>query len=556
MLARSPRVIARLTCGVAIALFGSFAPNLAQAQWLGPETDGLRAIREAEERMLPEQTLIEDALSREDHPDWLSGLTRPDLPLRFTPAVNRFLEYFKNDERGHAIMASWVRRSTRYDQVIRSELRSASLPEDLRCVAMIESGYDPTARSGAGAVGMWQFVGPTARELGLVRDFWFDQRRDPQRSTEAAARYLRWLKDRFGSWELSLAAYNMGYGALLRALRKHNTNDYWVVAERGGLPHETTRYVPKAMACAVVLRNLELFGFTDRDAPLTMVDVPAPAGRTLDELAAAAGITVTQLRELNPHLRRDRVPPTQPSLRVSREDVDAARVAWATLPSDHRTHVLRYGETTRDVAWMYNMTLGQLRSINGVSGGEDVPVLTSLLVPDVDPRDGRREGGRLVVPVRDVPGVPGRTRLFYRALAGDTIAKLAEIFEVSEAELLSWNHVTPDARIPTGIVLQVYVDPQQDLSQVAVLGPSEVHLMTIGSDEYLAYHAGFPGRVRVIYEVEPGDTLSEIAARFDLAVEELAAINGFDDADALRIGQPVTVYAPTANAAPPVSETR
>ena len=552
MLARPFRVIACRSFGIAIALSLFSAPAIAQRS-LGPEADGLRAIREAEELMLPDQTLISDALAHEDIPEWLSGMTRPDLPLRFTPAVNRFLEYFKNDERGHAIMASWVRRSTRYDGVIRSALRGAALPEDLRCVAMIESGYDPSARSGAGAVGMWQFVGPTARELGLVRDFWFDERRDPSRSTQAAARYLRWLKDRFGSWELSLAAYNMGYGALLRALRKHNTNDYWVVAERGGLPHETTRYVPKAMACAVVLRNLDAFGFTELDAPLVVEDVEAPAGRTLSELASSAGITVERMRELNPHLRRDRVPPTQPTLRVAREDVDAARVAWATLPSDHRTHVLRYGETTRDVAWMYNLTLGQLRATNGVSGGEDVPVLTSLLVPDVDPRDGRREGGRLVVPVRDVPGVPGRTRVFYRALAGDTITTLANVLDVSEAELLSWNHVTPEARIPTGLVLQIYIDPDHDLSQVAVLGPSEVHLMTIGSDEYLAYHAGFPGRVRVLYEVEPGDTLSEIAARFDLAVEELAAINGFDDADALRIGQQVTVYAPTASA-PPIAE--
>src|SRR5690606_11780873 len=128
------------------------------------------------------------------------------------------------------------------------------------------SGFEPTVRSRAGAAGMWQFVQGTAAEFGLGQSHWVDERLDPERSTRAAAAYLGRLHARFGSWELALAGYNMGYGALLRAMRKYNTNDVWELSRvEAGLPFETSHYVSKILACAVVMRNPERFGLSESD---------------------------------------------------------------------------------------------------------------------------------------------------------------------------------------------------------------------------------------------------------------------------------------------------
>ncbi|MEO0325620.1 MAG: lytic transglycosylase domain-containing protein, partial [Myxococcota bacterium] len=192
----------------------------------------------------------------------LDDLRPTDLPVRWQAQVLRYLDYFKSDRRGRRLMRGWIQRSARYGAMIQRELRAAGQPEDLRCVAMAESGFDPTVRSRRGAAGMWQFVEGTGAEYGLTRDRWVDARLDPVASTRAAARFLGDLHQRFGSWELALAAYNMGYGALLRAIRKYNTNDYWTLAAlEAGLPFETRIYVAKISACAVVMRNPERFGF-------------------------------------------------------------------------------------------------------------------------------------------------------------------------------------------------------------------------------------------------------------------------------------------------------
>mgnify|MGYP000048784992 CR=1 FL=1 len=148
---------------------------------------------------------------------------------------------------------SWLRKQGRYRQLIEQTLDRYNLPRFLLYVSMIESGYDPHDRSHKGAVGLWQFLPEGARIYGLRVDYWVDERQDPVRSTDAAARYLGDLKARFGSWHLTLAAFNAGYGAVLRAMQKYNTNDYWELCRHeDGLPWETLLYVPKAIATALV----------------------------------------------------------------------------------------------------------------------------------------------------------------------------------------------------------------------------------------------------------------------------------------------------------------
>ena len=150
--------------------------------------------------------------------EWLRSLKLPDLPVRWDAQVLRYLDYFKNDPKGHAVMAGWLRRAGRYRDLFEKALERQGLPKDLLYVAMVESGFDNGARSRVGAGGIWQFMPGAARAYGLEVSYWVDARRDPERAVDAAARYLKDLYVRFGSWYLVFAAYNAGYGSVLRSI--------------------------------------------------------------------------------------------------------------------------------------------------------------------------------------------------------------------------------------------------------------------------------------------------------------------------------------------------
>jgi membrane-bound lytic murein transglycosylase D len=547
---------------------------------VGDESEELRALRLAELELFGPaanrpQTLANGEMPlalTSDVPDapaesatggrdlsYLQGLALPDLPVRWDSRVVDYLRFFKEDARGHALMSGWLRRVPRHERAVREVLRTAGVPEDLFYVAMVESGLDPTARSGAGAAGMWQFVQGTGQEYGLTRDHWVDLRMSPEAATGAAARYLGDLHRRFGSWELALAAYNMGYGALLRAIRKYNTNDFWTLASvEAGLPFETTLYVAKIMACAVVGRNPARFGFDDlareAEAPLTGIEVPG--GMTLTVLARAADLMPADLARMNPELRRGRTPPGAASfrLRVPADHADAfARQlgrARARQPQE-KVYVVRFGETLDDIAARFRTTSSALTRANELDG-VSVRAGFTLMVPSVEPR----EPAASEPPVVSVPDqrfrYADRRRVFYRTVDGDSAGEVARFFGVTMDELRRWNGVDPAAVLQRGMFLQLFVPASRDLTRAVVLAENDVRVLVVGSDEFFDYHEGQRGRVRIRYRVREGDTLATVARRFDLSPGSVARINRFDRATTLRVDQEIIVYAaPEAPAAAP-----
>ncbi len=480
---------------------------------------------------------------------WLEGLALPDLPLRYHEQVVRYLQYFREDSRGRALMQAWLRRSTRYGAMIEHTLEGEGLPRDLRCVAMAESGFDPTVRSHRGAVGMWQFVARTGDEYGLRQDRWIDERMDPVASTRAAARMLGDLHRRFGRWELALAAYNMGYGALLRAIRKYNTNDYWTLAElEAGLPFETTVYVSKILACAVVMRNADTFGFGDvaRDEPREARDFVVPGGTTLAQVARAAGVDREDLASLNPHLRRGRVPPgADYPVHVPAEQADSFAARWTDQrPSEPQptAYTMRFGETLDDVAYRFRTTSRELVALNAIEDDERLGLGTVLLVPAVAPRE--RPVEELIVVVPDAPAPGGeRERVFYRVSSGDRLDEIARFFRVGVDDLRRWNRVDPTAALHAGLVLQVHVPRSVDLSRAVVWRESQVRLLALGSERFFDEYERAQGRVRFRYRVVEGDTVASIARRFGLSDGSLARINRFGRRTDLQPGQEVVVYA-------------
>lgn len=482
---------------------------------------------------------------------WLQGIVLPDLPVRWDEKVVYFLEQMREGGSFHGALEGWYRRSGRWSAMVREVLRRHGLPEDLLWVAAVESSFSPTERSSAGAVGLWQFMPAGGRIYGLRQSRWIDERRNPERSTEAVALYFADLHARFRSWDLALAAYNMGWSGLEKAIVKHGTNDYWTLAAtENALPFGTTIYVAKVLAVAIAARNPDRFGLTgvalDPPEPYDLVEIRGV--ERIAALAQAARVTPEAFRRLNPELLRDRTPPGEERWLVrvpaGAEEGFVERLAAAREQDQVRAYTVRFGETLSDVAWRFRTTVARLRQLNGLGERDGVRGGDAIDVPDVEPRDLPRPDPK---PLAVVPAetfvYPGRERVFYRTLAGDTLAAIAEAFGVTATDLVTWNTIDPEAYLPAGLVLQLFVPPSLDRATVLVLGESDVLAFTAGSTELFEHLARQEGRERIVYVVREGDTLESIARRFGTTGAALSRINHFGRNTALAAGDEVVVWA-------------
>jgi membrane-bound lytic murein transglycosylase D len=483
---------------------------------------------------------------------FLKELKLPGLPVRWDARVIDYLLFFKNDRRGRDLAAAWLKRVERYGAMIRRVMSEHSLPEDMQYVAMIESGYDPLARSAAEARGMWQFVKQPALFYGLRVDHWADERLDPERATQAAALFMRDLYDRFGSWELAFAAYNMGYNGLLRAIRKYNSNDYWTLSHyEAALPFETSLYVAKIMAMSIVAQNPERFGFANltREPALALSKVSVAAGTGLRAIASAAGVDVEQLKTLNPHLLRGRVPPGESAVRVyiPRDSYDTFAKKWSKQHEPvYVSYVTRFGESLEEIARKVGVSPAKLREINDLNSEARVSPGFPLLVPGAAPA-GAKTGAETAL-VATVPAkefrYEGRRRIFYRVAAQDTSASIARFFDISVDDLCAWNSLDERAALQRDMLLQLFVAPELDLSRAVVFTPDEVRILTVGSDAFFDFHESQRGRVRVLYRVQPNETLEKIGKRFELSAGSIGRINQFGSNKELKADEWILVYVP------------
>jgi membrane-bound lytic murein transglycosylase D len=245
----------------------------------------------------------------------------PRLPLEVNERVRYWMERFTTDQRWS--FERFLAREGLYGTLIREKLRQRGMPEELLYLAMIESGFSVGATSHVAAVGLWQFMGPTARQYGLRVDQWVDERRDPVEATDAALDYLEWLHARYESWYLAAAAYNAGPGRVDRTLRRERASAAAAVQEAGGsgdetlywqvqhdLPRETREHVPRLLAATLLARNARRNGFDVTPArPYEFDRVFVPGGTSLSVVARAVGADVALVRDLNPHLIRGVTPP-------------------------------------------------------------------------------------------------------------------------------------------------------------------------------------------------------------------------------------------------------
>lgn len=236
-----------------------------------------------------------------------------ELPLEVNERVRYWMERFATDQR--RTFEVYMSRKGLYEDLIVERLRARGMPDELLYLAMIESGFSARARSPVAAVGLWQFMGPTAQQYGLRVDDWVDERRDPIRATDAALTYLQWLHDRYDSWYLAAAAYNAGPGTVDRALRRRSSSAgeddvdlYWDIIDH--LPRETREHVPKLLAATLLARDAAAMGFDiDPDQAYDFDRVWVPGGTSLRTVARGLDVPAQLIRDLNPHLIRGATPP-------------------------------------------------------------------------------------------------------------------------------------------------------------------------------------------------------------------------------------------------------
>jgi len=268
----------------------------------------------------------------------------------------------------------WLSRSGKYLDLMRDIFRQKDVPEDIVFLSLIESGFNPYAYSIASAVGPWQFIASTAKRYGLEINWWKDERRDPVKSTAAAADYLKDLYGMFGSWNLAMAAYNAGEGRVLRAMKKSKADNFWALAETKHLKAETKDYVPKFIAATMIASNPQDFGFEDiqYNQPLRYDEVELDSPVDLSVAAECSGTTLDVIKKLNPELRRWCTPPDAQgyTLRIPEGTKPAFLDKLSDLPEGERFTIERYtvkkGDTFKKIARKTGVPSSVILSLNSM----------------------------------------------------------------------------------------------------------------------------------------------------------------------------------------------
>ena len=286
--------------GLAASTLALLGAGLATDEKAGQAGKDLAMAPEAD--VEPKTNTFEDLIPQE----W-------DLPSERTERVDFFIDFLKGER--HDDMREWIERIGKYGPMIRAELDARGMPQDLLFLAMIESGFDPNAYSAADAAGIWQFIEGTGERYGLEVSTYVDERRDPVKATAAALDYLQDMHERFDSYFLAAAGYNTGENRVGRIMaeitgsEKGADQDYWQISDR--LPRETRDYVPLMVAAGHIAKNPEAHGFSNLEfqEPLRFDVVQVPGGTSLDDVAQAAGVSVDEVIDLNPHLVKQQTPP-------------------------------------------------------------------------------------------------------------------------------------------------------------------------------------------------------------------------------------------------------
>ncbi|MCX8021176.1 MAG: transglycosylase SLT domain-containing protein [Syntrophorhabdaceae bacterium] len=396
-----------------------------------------------------------------------------DIPIVFNDAVKYFIQYFTTEKR--KVFENWLKRSRYYVPKIRAILREKGLPEDLVYLAMIESGFNPRAYSPAKASGPWQFIYETGGRYGLKVNTWVDERRDPEKSTVAAAKYLNDLFNQFGCWYLAAAGYNAGENRIERAIIKHNTNDFWELIKYNTLPKETREYIPKLIAAAIIAKEPEKYGFGSikYDQPIKFQEVAVPPATPLEAIAKAASIDMDSLRSINPELLKGITPPDVDGYRIKlpyntdmttfQKQLEAASKNYRKIKSVS-TYRTKKGDNLGKIAKRYKVTVGELILVNSPSKEFNVkpgtviniPRFVSLAKENRTPKEGETRHVAVNPPAKEnkiknpttAKGNKSPYPTYHIVKKGETLLTISKKYNIDTKDIKKANNMVTDTIYP------------------------------------------------------------------------------------------------------------
>ena len=454
--------------------------------------------------------------------------TRDHMALDLDQDQKRLQTQFNWYKKHPQYMQRVTTRASRYYHYILGEVVKRDMPAEIALLPIVESAYDPFAYSHGRAAGPWQFIPGTAKHFGLKSSWWYDGRRDIVASTDAALTYLQQLHKRFGDWELALAAYNCGGGNVSKAIRRNKkknlATDFWSLK----LPKETQAYVPKLLAVSKLIRDAEQNGLTLaplKDEPV-FTQVKLDSQIDLAQAATLAGITTQELYQLNPGFNRWATDPEGPhDLLIPVASADQFKQQLAQLPATQRVNWLRYkirgGDTLSTIARNHNTTTSVIRSANKIQGN-NIRAGKYLLIPTAKQQSSdyvlsqsqrfNRKQNKLAS--------SNRNKISHRVQSGDSFWKIARQYKVGVRQLASWNQMAPGDPLRTGQTLVIWkADTSGNLSR------SEQQMIR-----------------RIGYSVRSGDSLSTIAGKFRVSVNDIKRWNKLNTSKYLQPGQKLTLY--------------
>ncbi len=390
---------------------------------------------------------------------------RSELPLVSNDYVDGVLTYLQNHGRGYVTTA--LKRMGLYQAMISETLKKEGIPQELIYLAALESAFNPYALSHEGAKGIWQFMVGTGMLYGLKKDRWVDERQDPVKSTQAAARHLKELYQEFGDWSLAMAAYDSGPLTVQAAIERTGYADYWDLRRLHALPSETEDYVPIFMATLMIAKDPKAYGFDIQpDPPLAADQVVLNAPTDLRLVAQLLDRPVEDLTRLNPCLLRWTTPPNNPEFTLNlppgAKELFEQRIA--AIPEDKRiwwrAYKVEEGDTLASIARKLHVSPVSLRQANKLDDESEIAQGTHLVVPMSPGSEASlarvREGG------------PHYT-VKYRVRPGDTLEFIADRYDVTPYQIRRWNNLKT-SQLTAGASLRIFVEGRSPASRSRARG--------------------------------------------------------------------------------------